>query len=148
MSTFILRMIICNLNFREKPWPLCPPPHLWLRLLEPSTLQFWLYQKRRCEPFGHAATHALCNFGAITCLREAQNCAMVRQTWCRGYFKLKICGTLHWTAECTNRPVLFVAPPWTLFFMEGPIEKVPIRIHLRNSLRYLAPLCRRLALAY
>ena len=96
VRTFILLMKICHLNFREKPWPLCPPTPL----CPPFDCAY--LNRQPCnsgciknDAANHSATHVVCNFGALTCLREAQNCAMVRQTWSRGYFKLKIFITLH-----------------------------------------------------
>ena len=76
VRTFILLRIICNLNFREKPWPLCPPPPLDCAYLNRQPCNSGCIKN---DAANHSATHAVCNFGALTCLREAQNCAMVRK---------------------------------------------------------------------
>ena len=95
VSTFILMMIICNFKFQREAMAPLPPPTFDCAYLNRQPCNSGCIEN---DVANHSATqprHASCNFGAITCLREAQNCAMVRQTWCRGYFKLKICGTLH-----------------------------------------------------
>ena len=53
--------------------------------LPPPLLDYAYLNRQPCNPgcikndaANHLATHAVCNFGALTCQREAQNCAIVK----------------------------------------------------------------------